>query len=196
MTMITCLILWIPCGTTYMPNWPPTTCSGSTGSPGALHAASEPATSRAATALAARTRTRLAPIHQPFPNAGNRDICTERAYRHDVNVPGKLSETGSPLGSTRRRIPGTRDERRHPAAPALRDRCRRPADLALTAGARGPSDAAQALLRPDSRPTESLVPARCQVDCGQRGDGPGHGVLLGHGEDRPLGLGGEARGGR
>src|SRR5215469_562884 len=61
--MITCLILWIPGGTTYVPNWPPATRGGPAGgSPGGTSAAYATAIEPAARRLATRARMRLAPI--------------------------------------------------------------------------------------------------------------------------------------
>src|SRR5260370_13164819 len=75
MTMITCLILWIPRGTTYVPDGPPATSPdgvalglAGTLTPGAVHAVSTAAMSRPASALRDDGRLRrLVPIHEPFP---------------------------------------------------------------------------------------------------------------------------------
>ena len=74
MIMITCLILWMPGGTTYRPVGPPVTsltdvvlsrppCADRDAWPEAVHAASSPAMSRPApAAYNDLTRTRLVPI--------------------------------------------------------------------------------------------------------------------------------------
>src|SRR5215472_12204122 len=85
MTMITCLILWIPGGTTYVPDGPPATRGGPAGgSPAGTSAAYATAIKPAARTLATRARMRLAPIVSLSRNAGNQESGTERAYRHQI----------------------------------------------------------------------------------------------------------------
>src|SRR5215469_15220412 len=90
MTMITCLILWMPGGTTYVPDGPPATRGGPAGgSPGGTSAAYATAIEElAARRPATRTRMRLAPIVSlsRMPETGS--PVPERTYRHHLRPRG------------------------------------------------------------------------------------------------------------
>src|SRR5215469_2578899 len=96
MTMITCLILWIPGGTTYVPVGPPATRGGPAGgSPRGASAAYATAVENTATMLATRTRMRLALIvilpempetRSPVPS-GHIGITVDRAGKLPESMP-------------------------------------------------------------------------------------------------------------
>src|SRR5215472_1543004 len=98
MTMITCLILWIPGGTTYVPDGPPATRGGPAGgSSGGTIVTHATAIEPAARTLATTARMRLAPIVSLSEKCRKPGVRYRAGIWHQSRPRGKT--TGSAAGA-------------------------------------------------------------------------------------------------